>query len=152
MLWFFIDANLFYNPVSWQIENLLYGLQELEGPTITGNYLRGKCFYFGYSEFYRNKQLDAVIIQSQGSLTLNMNDFSAQCDELRQTKLYRLFVEGNLRIIEPSKMEKDKLCLIADDFFLSRKDSQAVADYIRTKYGFREIKAYNHPLLNFSLD
>lgn len=148
VLWFFVNVNLFGGAISTQIRKTLYGLQEIEGYKKSGEYFHGICFYFTFSEFYRNKLLDAVIVQSPAETVLCMNDLSTQRDELRKTKLYQLFVEKKLQIIEPS----NRGYYIADDFSLDRKNRKAVAEYIGNKYNLREIKVYTHFLFNLPLD
>lgn len=147
-LWFFIDTNFFGGSISAQIGKTLYGLQELEGYKTSGEFFQTLCFYFTFSEFYRNKRLDAVIVQSPSETVLCINDFSIKRDELRQTKLYQSFVGNGLYIIEPSKSH----CCVADDFTLDRKNSKAVAEFIGKKYNLRKITAYSYALFNLPLE
>lgn len=152
VLWFFIDAALFSSQVSRQIDRTLYGLQEIEGYTKSGKFFQTRCFYFTYSDFYRHKQLDAVIVQRPNEIVLCMNDFSSRSNELRQSKIYQLFEEKGFHIIEPSQMEKDSRCFIADNFSISRKDSESVANYIGKKYNLRQIIAYDFSMFNLPLE
>ncbi|MDP1624192.1 MAG: hypothetical protein Q8L64_00330 [bacterium] len=149
IIWFFIDTNFFGGSLSLQIGKTLYGLQEIEGYRVNGEFFKTICYYFTFSEFFRNKQLDAVIVQSPTESILCVNDFSAQRDEFRQTRLYQSFVENNLYIIEPSKSR----CCVADNFTsLDRKNSKAVADYIGKKYNLREITAYSYNLVSLPIE
>lgn len=149
MIWFLIDTNLFGGSLSSQIGKTLYGLQEIEGYKANGEFFQTICYYFTFSEFFRNKQLDAVVVQSPNETVLCVNDFSSQRDEFRQTKLYQSFVESNLYIIEPSKSR----CCIADDFTsLDRKNSKAVTEFIGRKYNLRKITAYSYNLVNFPIE
>ena len=149
IIWFFIGTNFFGGSLSSQIGKTLYGLQEIEGYKVTGEFFQTMCYYFTFSEFFRSKQLDAVVVQSPNETVLCVNDFSVQRDELRQTRLYQSFVENNLYIIEPSKSR----CCIADDFTsLDRKNSKAVADFICKKYNLREITAYSYNLVNLPIE
>jgi hypothetical protein len=149
IIWFFIDTNFFGGSLSSQIGKTLYGLQEIEGYKVNGKFFQTICYYFTFSEFFRSKQLDAVVVQSPNETVLCVNDFSVQRDELRQTRLYQSFVENNLYIIEPSKSR----CCTADDFTsLDRKNSKAVADFIGRKYNLREITAYSYNLVNLPIE
>lgn len=149
VIWFFIDTNFFGGSVSSQIGKTLYGLQEIEGYKANGEFFQTLCFYFTFSEFYRSKQLDAVVIQSPNETVLCANDFSVQRDEFRQTRLYQSFVENKLHIIEPSKSR----CCIADDFTcLDRKNSKTVADFIGKKYNLRKITVYSYTLVNLPIE
>lgn len=148
VLWFFIGTTLFGDTISTQIGKTLYGLQELEGYKNSGEYFQTLCFYFTASEFYRNTQLDAVIVQSPKEIVFCVNDFSVQRDELRQTRLYQSFIEKGLHIIEPSKSH----CCVADDLSLDRRNSKVMAEYISKKYNLREITAYSVSFLNLPLE
>lgn len=147
-LWFFIDTNIFGGSISAQIGKTLYGFQELEGYKTNGEYFQTLCFYFTFSEFYRNQQLDAVIVQSPKETVLCVNDFSVQRDKLRQTRLYRSFLQNGLYVIEPSKSR----CCVADDFTLDRKNSKEVAEYIGKKYNLKKITAYSYSSFNLPLE
>lgn len=153
VIWFFIDTSVFSAHISRQIGWTLYGLRELEGYTKNGKYFGPKgCFYFTYSDFYKYKLLDAVVVHGPNEIVLCMNDFSHHSNKLRQTKFYRLFEKEKLHIIEPLKLEKESRCFIVDDFSIDRKNSETVADYIGRKYNLRQITAYDFSLFNFPLD
>lgn len=147
-LWFFIDPNIFGGSVSAQIGKTLYGLQELEGYKTNGEFFQTLCYYFTFSEFHKNQQLDAVIVQSPQEMVLCMNDFSIQRDKLRQTKLYQSFSKDGLQIIEPSKTR----CCVADDFTLDRRNSKAIAEYLGKKYNLKKITSYTYALFNRPLE
>lgn len=151
LLWFFIDSALFGGQVSRQIGWTLYGLREIEGYSRGGKFFQTGCFYFTYSDFYKHEQLDAVIVQGPNETVLCMNDFSSRSNELRQSKIYQLFEEKGFHIIEPSQLEKDSRCFIADDFSISRKDSESVANYIGRKYDLQQITAYDFSMFNLPL-
>ena len=144
VLWFCVHADLFVDSLTIQIGKTLYGLQELEGYKNSGKYFQTLCFYFTFSEFYKNKQLDAVVVHSPNEIVLCVNDFSVQLEELHQTKLYHHFVDKGFYIIEPSK---SRFC-IADDFSLDRNNNKAVAEYIGHKYNMREIRIPKTALFN----
>lgn len=148
ILWFFVGANIFDSSISMQIGKTLYGLQELEGYKRSGEFFQTLCFYFTYSEFYRCKQLDAVIVQSSEEKVLCVNDFSSKRDSLRQARLYQHFYQNGLQIIEPSKSH----CYVADDFTLDRKNSKEVAEYVGRKYDLKKITAYTYSLFNLPLE
>lgn len=149
IIWFFIDTNFFGGSLSLQIGKTLYGLQEIEGYKLNGEFFQTICYYFTFSEFFRSKQLDAVVIQSPKEIVLCVNDLSLQSDELRQTRLYQTFSKSKLNIIEPSKSR----CCIADDFTsLDRKNSKAVAEFVCRKYNLREITAYSYNLVNLPIE
>lgn len=149
VIWFYIDTNFFANSVSLQIGKTLYGLQEIEGYKANGEFFQTLCFYFTFSEFYRSKRLDAVVVQSPNEIVLCLNDFSVQRDEFRQTRFYQSFVENKLHIIEPSKSR----CCIADDFSsLDRKNSRVVADFICKKYNLQKITSYSYTLVSLPIE
>ncbi|MCB9101267.1 MAG: hypothetical protein H6632_17140 [Anaerolineales bacterium] len=150
ILWFYIDSPLFSDLLSRKIGFTLYGLQEVEGFYRNGTRFQTGCFYFTDSEFFRCKELDAVVVQGANETELCINDFSVRSQDLRQSKIYQLFIEEGLHLIEPSKIEAERRCFIAD-CSINRRNSEAVLDYIKNKYNLRHVTPYNYTLFNLPL-
>jgi Holliday junction resolvase len=152
ILWFFIDNPLFGGLIARQIVWTLYGLMELEGYTQSENWYSAPCFYFTYNEFYKYRQLDAVFIQGTEENVLCINEFSGRYDRFHTTAFYQRAVREEWVILDPRQMERESKCFTLVDCDVSRKDHNAVLDYIAHKYNLRQVNAQVFCLVNYPLD
>lgn len=90
------------------------------------------CYYAGFGDFYRYREIDAVMIHDQDGAFLVVNEFSPRIAEFRQSPLYRHFANKNATR-EPSREERDEEAFILDSD-VDRRDEQKVLDALREKY------------------
>jgi hypothetical protein len=139
------------NIVGRQLFSTLYGHVDVEGYTHNRKFFQSGCFYFTNSEFFRYKQLHAVVIQSTEGLLLCVNDLSDRYHELRETRLHQLFKQKGLFVAEPYRIEEEGRCLLVHGD-IDRRDEGAVIAFLIQKYNLLDLKVYNYVLFNMPLD
>jgi hypothetical protein len=111
-----------------QVRGTLYGAMHLID--LPGFKL---CYYFTFNEFFNlRNELDGVIVSTERELQLCINDLSPRAKSLRSSGMYRWLQEG---ICDPEAMELAGEIYSACDYNASRKDSNAVLEFVREKYG-----------------
>ena len=91
-----------------------------------------ECYYFTYNVVHRNPQIDAFIVCDGYSCLLATNPFSPRFQSLAATKLYGIFADKDA-IVDPVALEQAEVIYVAD-CAISRRDTQAVLEYLQTKY------------------
>jgi hypothetical protein len=109
----------------------IYGTVQLLpiGPSVVTK----ECYYFTYNVVNRNPQIDAFIVCDGQSCLLATNPFSPRFQSLSATKLYGIFADKDA-IVDPVALEQAEAIYVAD-CAISRRDTQAVLEYVQTKYG-----------------
>jgi hypothetical protein len=90
------------------------------------------CYYFGYAEFYKRKNLDAVVTSTYRQGRLLVNPFSPRVEKIRLSKLASLFRKHNA-FIDPTNGEPKDI-FVVDDFNLPRKDAKNILEWVKNKY------------------
>ena len=147
LLWCF-TADLFNsNLVARQFIHTAYGLKNIEGYDKNGNYFEASCFYFGYNDFFKHRNLDALVVYSHNKTILCLNPFSESIDRFKATDLYKAFKEDNFEVIDPKKLEEKGNCLFVNSN-IDRKDTDAVLKHLVKKYQLKKVTAQNFKLFN----
>ena len=90
------------------------------------------CYYFYDSSFFELREtLDAAIVSFEGNLQFCVNTLSSRLDEFRKSELYQALLEG---LCDPDVEEKSRRGFIAD-CSIDRRNSTAVLEYLKEKYG-----------------
>jgi hypothetical protein len=135
-----------------QLFTTLYGYRDIEGYTQNGTSFKTGCFYFRNSDFFRyRKQLQAVIIHTTEEIVFCINDLSEQYHEFCRTALYHKWQCEGMLIIEPSKMEAERGCLVVDGD-VDRNDANLVIHHLVQRYNLRHVRLYEFDLFNYPLD
>lgn len=99
-----------------------------------------ECYYFHDSVFFRwREQLDGAVVMVENGGALYLNTHSPQIRALRESALVKAFGDG---VVDPEELEKAGASLIAD-CAIDRKDSDAVKQYLATKYNRRFLDHMN---------
>jgi hypothetical protein len=152
VIWFFINATPFSHLIARQIVYTVYGLMELEGYTLDNNWYETGCFYLTYNDFYRYRQLDAIVTQRAGEIALCLNDFSPHYQDFHTSSLHRLAEVEDWILFDPPRMEQEGYCFTAADCDLDRDNQAPVLDYIAKHYGLRQVVALDTYLFNLPVD
>jgi hypothetical protein len=127
-----IDAGGLDPDVQYQqIISTFYGLATLldfaEVPVCTR-----RCFFFGESEFYRNRDtLDAAIVSTTSFATMLLNPYSERVGSVRLTRLANAMDSA---LIDPVACEREGTCFSSMDCLAKRKSSGEVLEFVRVKY------------------
>jgi len=134
-----------------QLVSTLYGLVEVGGYNENGDYFDSGCFYYLNSEFFRYKQLSAVVIQTTEGLLLCVNDLSKKYVEFLDSFLFKLFAKTCQFVIDPKRMEEEGRCLVVYDS-VDRKNEDKVYRHVIQKYNLMDLRVNNFVLVNMPLD
>jgi hypothetical protein len=109
----------------------LYGSVDVVTPDEAGAAVAIPCVFFGFSDFFRHRNLDGAILATETIAQLCVNPFGRP-DALRRTDLYRTY-STQKGVFDPEELEADGEVFIADTS-LDRSDQAAVLAYVRDKY------------------
>lgn len=113
-----------------QFRATLYGTTNIYD--LDGDQYHRPCYYFYNSEFFRHADvLDGAILSTMSAAQLCINDLSPRVDEFRESTLTRALADG---VLDPRVEETQRAGYIADTD-IDRKDSAAVLEFLREKYG-----------------
>lgn len=111
-----------------QFRGSLYGLVDIIDMESGQN---RKCYYFGFNDFFRYREiLDGAILTAGSSLQVCINDLSPRANELRKSPLISTFASG---VLDPAELERNDSVYIAD-CDLDRRDTKQVIMYLQDKY------------------
>lgn len=125
---------------------LLYGIEDLEGYTLNGEFYSKPCYFLYNSIFFREKHLDAVVIHDLRSLELCLNPFSPRYETFRSSP----FVEGLkglMPLIDPLQEEREGRAFIAN-CEIDRQDMKAVVRFVKSKYRLESPRIYRYVFVN----
>ena len=90
------------------------------------------CYYFGFSEFFRYRDVldGAILTAGYNLLQLCINNLSPRANEFRKSPLVEVFSEG---VLDPTQLEKQNKAYIAD-CDVDRCDKAQVLAYLQSKY------------------
>jgi hypothetical protein len=151
VVWFFINATSFSHLIARQIISTVYGIKEVEGYTVGGNRYETGCFYLTYNDFYRYRELDAIVTHGTRETALCLNDFSPRYQDLHMSSLHKLAMAEEWVIFDPRRMEQEGRCFTAADCDLDRDNREAILRYIAKRYGLIQIASLDTELFNLPI-
>jgi hypothetical protein len=97
------------------------------------------CFFFYNSEFFRHQDVDGayLVVADQGTATVRLclNPFSERWAVLRDSPFAAKLVTG---LVDPVAQEAAARAMLVDGP-VDRRDTEAVLNYLRTKYGIPKL-------------
>lgn len=132
LMWLFAGDRAALLSTGRAARTLLYGIEDLEGYTLDGEFYSKPCYFMYQSIFFRERQLDAVVIHRLGSLELCLNPYSSRYETFRGSP----FVEALkcfTQLIDPVQEERESRAFIAD-YEIDRRDANAVFRCVVSKY------------------
>jgi len=97
------------------------------------------CFFFYNSEFFRHQDIDGayLVVADQGAATVRLclNPFSSRWTSLRDSPFAKKLVTG---LVDPVAQEAASEAMLVDGP-VDRRESGAVLNYLRTKYGIQKL-------------
>ena len=131
VLWFLATAVPEFVAADEQMRATLFGIRHVFCKRAGENkYL--PCYYAGYSDFYRYKDIDGAIIQNKEGAVLLINEFSPRLNNFKESTLCKYFVQKNATRIPSQEEAKGNGYIVDGD--VSRKDEKKVLEYLRKKY------------------
>jgi hypothetical protein len=126
---------------------LLYGIEDLEGYTLNGVFYSKPCYFMDNSLFFREQQLDAVVIHTLSSLELCLNPFSPRYETFRSSPFVEV-LKGLMPLVDPLQEEREGHAFIAN-CEIDRQDMHAVVRFVKSKYQLESPRIYRYPLFNY---
>lgn len=133
-VWFRAVHHLIPDEVEF-IEASLYGIRHLWVIDSERKSYHSRCFYFDYNDFFRFKNINAVVIDNGSGIKICINNYSNGIKEFRESELYKYFNASNA-LIDPDKFTKDSGVLVAD-IDCPRNQTDKIKTYIHQKYGMK---------------
>lgn len=136
MVWFVLsDAD--WRAHAEQIKTTLYGAVDLIYEMGGGTAKSKPCYLFTFSEFWRRREIDAVVVSSFSEGRVCLNAWSNRAAAFKESKLWKLHATAGA-ISDPEVEESAGAAFIAD-FEGDRRDQQAMLDGVQRKYGHRRL-------------
>lgn len=92
------------------------------------------CLYYDYSDFYRYRSIDAVVLASPIGVKVLVNEFGIRVRQFRLTKLYSETKQKGVLYDPESLRELNKVLAIYD---LSERNQYTKRQYLLDNYGFK---------------
>jgi hypothetical protein len=115
-----------------QLFSTVYGAIDLITSMKDGAAQATRCFYLGFSDFFRLPELDGVLTVLGDRCRLLVNAFSRRQDILRTSAIYQR-LDAEQAVVDPHRLEAEKQAFIAD-CDISRHNRDAVLAYVKGKY------------------
>lgn len=132
VLWVTIPDDGYRDPKqTTRVIDTFFGVEKI-GP-LAGPPRWRPCFFFGESVCFTDRDVAAMIVDADGRFRLCVNTLHSKAGEFRTTGLYQSFV-GVRPIVDPARYEADGIGFVAD-CDIPRRESKAVLEYVKTKYG-----------------
>lgn len=131
-------------------KRLIYGIELTEVTTNSGDVLNMPCYFFQDSFFYREKELDFIVVHGFHSPELCINPYSPRYKKLRAGDFVAK-LSKHMTIIDPLDEESSGRAFVAD-CDVDRRQSRNVAEYIRAKYALRLLRIEKFVLVNYPAD
>jgi hypothetical protein len=119
-----------------QFESTLIGKTEILLPKESTKCI--PCYYFSYSDFYKRKGLDGVVLSTLKECKLLLNSFSFNADKFRRTEFSNFFREQEALIDPMDGWPKRKYFVIDNFENLNRDSERDVISWLKNKYGLEE--------------
>jgi hypothetical protein len=111
---------------------LLGAVDLIDLDEISGSVVARPCYFFDFAEFFRRRAvLDGAVISTDGRGLLCCNHLSPRYESFTRSRLRAVFHPG---VCDPIEREGAGAAFIAD-CDVTRRDSKAVLEYVRQKYG-----------------
>lgn len=131
VLWFLANAIPEFVAADEQMRATLLGIRHVFCKRAGENkYL--PCYYAGYADFYRYKDLDGAVIQNKEGAVLLVNEFSPRVKGFKESSIYQCFAGKNAARLASLEEEKGNGFLL--DGNVDRKNEKQVLEYLRVKY------------------
>lgn len=90
LLWYRADNGPFVNDTKEQIGSTLYGMRMMLAEFQPFGCRPWYCAYAGHADFYRFPEIDGVIVEVDGLITLFLNPFSPRREAFASSRITRL--------------------------------------------------------------
>ena len=138
LLWFRADNGLFIQDATQQIGATLLGIRMVMGKC-GGEKQTKACIYAGYADFFRYKEIDGAMIESDdGGIMLIPNEFSPRHDLFLRSPISRAVAPA---VFDVREGDREGAFYVVDGD-VNRKDEQALLLFLREKYPKDEFLAF----------
>lgn len=114
------------------IRTSLYGIRHLLVANSNKEISRAECYYFDYNDFFRFKNISAVVIENGRGIHLCVNDYSMRIQSFRNSVLYQYFSRHE------SLTDPEKMCdILIARINCPRNKTDKVINHLQKKYKLR---------------
>ena len=129
LLWFRADSGPFVYDAREQIGATLLGIRMVVVETSAGRQPRA-CVYAGHADFFRFQDIDGVMIEVDGAITLLLNQFSPRSDAFAASPISTVISSS---VLDVARAEEAGSCYVVDGD-AHRKGDAALLEHLRLKY------------------
>lgn len=94
LLWYRADNGLFVHNTKEQIGSTLYGMRMVLAESQRSGRRSWHCAYASHSDFYRFPDIDGVMVEEDGLITLLLNPFSPRREAFASSRIAKLIHES----------------------------------------------------------
>ncbi len=129
LLWFRADSGPFVHDPREQIGATLLGIRMVFAERNAERRVR-PCIYAGYADLFRCREIDGVMIEIDGALTLVLNQFSQRQEAFACSPICAAVSPA---IVDVQRNTREDLYYVVDSD-VNRRDEDALLAFLRTKY------------------
>lgn len=130
LLWYRADNGPFVNDTKEQIGSTLYGMRMVLAESQRFGRRPWHCAYAGHADFYRFPDIDGVMVEVDGLITLFLNPFSPRRGAFASSRMARLIQESVFDVDQAIAQSK----LFAADDDAPRGDDDGMLTHLHSKY------------------
>lgn len=130
LLWYRADNGPFVNDTKEQIGATLYGMRMVLAQFQPFGCRPWHCAYAGHADFYRFPEIDGVMVEVDGLITLFLNPFSPRREAFASSRIARLIQDSVFDVDQAVAQGK----LFAADGDAPRGDDDGMLAHLRSKY------------------
>jgi len=130
LLWYRADSGPFVHDTKEQIGSTLYGMRMVLAESSTHELRPWHCAYAGHADFHRFQELDGVMVEQDGGITLFLNPFSPRRLVFASSRIARV-VQGSVFDIEVAIAQQ---VLFAADGDAPRRSDPELLVHLAAKY------------------
>jgi Holliday junction resolvase-like predicted endonuclease len=132
LLWYRADRGLFVSNTKEQIVSTLYGMRMVLAERPPFGLRPWYCAFAGHADFFRFREIDGVIIEADGLISLFLNPFSPRKGAFMTSRIARLL--GADDAVFNIQRELDEGKLFAADGDAPRRNDPELLAHLTVKY------------------
>ncbi len=132
LLWYRADVGLFVSNTKEQIGSTLFGMRMVLAERPPFEPRSWHCAYAGYSDFVRFPEIDGVIVEVDGLISIFLNPFSPRSKEFAVSRIVRILGADDA-VFDIQRAIADNKLFAADGDAPRCNDSQLL-EHLKCKY------------------
>lgn len=132
LLWYQADRGPFVSNTKEQIGATLYGMRVVLADRPPYRRRPWRCAYAGHADFFRFPEIDGVMVEVDGLISLFLNPFSPRRDSFADSRIVRILAAYDA-VFDVKRAISDGI-LFAADGDAPRRDDAALLAHLAAKY------------------